>query len=116
MGNCATHEEFFAQFRYLIPELYRVMKPGRNVSFHCMLMPSSKERDGFIGEGQMSYAGPGAQSRGQLALDLVRQRLAGADYAHFESRYDLIGVNAIFLEALNAILSILISSDVREKV
>eukprot|EP01034_Spumella_vulgaris_P033150 gene33150-40905_t len=53
-------------------------------------------RDGFIGEGQMSYAGPGAQARGQLALDLVRQRLADAGYAELESRYDLIGVNAIF--------------------
>lgn len=52
-------------------------------------------RDGFMGEGQMSYAGPGAQARGQLALDLVRARLAEAGYADFESRYDLIGVNAI---------------------
>jgi hypothetical protein len=53
-------------------------------------------RDGFIGEGQMSYAGPGAQARGQLALDVVRERLADAGYGEFESRYDLIGVNAIF--------------------
>lgn len=53
-------------------------------------------RDGFIGEGQMSYAGPGAQARGQLALDLVRQRLADAGYGEFECRYELIGVNAIF--------------------
>ena len=53
-------------------------------------------RDGFIGEGQMSYAGPGAQARGQLALDMVRERLADAGYGEFESRYDLIGVNAIF--------------------
>ncbi len=53
-------------------------------------------RDGFIGEGQISYAGPGARARGQLALDVVRERLALAGYAEFESRYDLIGVNAIF--------------------
>lgn len=53
-------------------------------------------RDGFIGEGQISYAGPGAQARGQLALDLVRQRLADAGYGKFEGRYDLMGVNAIF--------------------
>jgi hypothetical protein len=53
-------------------------------------------RDGFIGEGQMSYAGPGARARGQLALDVVRERLADAGYGEFESRYDLIGVNAIF--------------------
>jgi hypothetical protein len=53
-------------------------------------------RDGFIGEGLMSYAGPGSQARGQLALDVVRERLALAGYAEFESRYELIGVNAIF--------------------
>lgn len=49
MGNCRTNEEFFDHFGYLIDELARVMQPGRNVSFHCMLLPSSKERDGFIG-------------------------------------------------------------------
>ena len=49
MGNCSTHEEFYAQFRYLVPELYRVMKPGRLLSFHCILLPTSKARDGYIG-------------------------------------------------------------------
>lgn len=49
MGNCADHDEFFAQFRYLVPELYRVIKPGRLVSFHCMDLPTSKTRDGYIG-------------------------------------------------------------------
>jgi DNA modification methylase len=49
MGNCRTHEEFFAHFGFLIDELMRVMQPGRNVSFHCMLLPTSKERDGVIG-------------------------------------------------------------------
>jgi hypothetical protein len=43
----------------------------------------------------MSYAGPGAKGRGQLALDVVKARLADAGYGHFEARYDLIGVNAI---------------------
>jgi hypothetical protein len=38
----------------------------------------------------MSYAGPGAQARGQLALDVVRERLALAGYTKYESRYDLI--------------------------
>jgi hypothetical protein len=52
-------------------------------------------RDGFVGEGQMSYAGPGAKARGQLALDVVKARLADAGYGHFEARYDLIGVSAI---------------------
>jgi hypothetical protein len=49
MGNCRSNEEFFEHFGYLIDELARVMQPGRNVSFHCMLFPASKERDGFIG-------------------------------------------------------------------
>lgn len=49
MGNVRDDAEFFAHFDFLIAELRRVMKPGRNVSFHCMDMPSSKERDGVIG-------------------------------------------------------------------
>jgi len=49
MGNCRSNEEFFEHFGYLVDELARVMQPGRNVSFHCMLFPASKERDGFIG-------------------------------------------------------------------
>ena len=49
MGNCTSDEEFFDHFGYLIAELLRVMKPGHNVSFHCMLMPSSKQMHGYIG-------------------------------------------------------------------
>lgn len=49
MGNVRNDAEFFANFAFLIRELRRVMKPGRNVSFHCMLMTTSKERDGYIG-------------------------------------------------------------------
>jgi DNA modification methylase len=49
MGNVRNDEEFFEHFDYLIAELLRVMMPGRNVSFHCMDMPASKERDGHIG-------------------------------------------------------------------
>ena len=49
MGNVRNDAEFFEHFDYLITELLRVIKPGRNISFHCMDMPSSKERDGVIG-------------------------------------------------------------------
>jgi len=49
MGHCRNHDEFFEQFDFLIKQLVRVMKTGRNVSFHCMLLPTSKERDGYIG-------------------------------------------------------------------
>ena len=49
MGNVRNDTEFFHHFGFAIDELARVMKQGRNVSFHCMLMPTSKERDGYIG-------------------------------------------------------------------
>jgi DNA modification methylase len=49
MGNVRDDAEFFEHFDFLIAELRRVIKPGRNISFHCMDMPSSKERDGVIG-------------------------------------------------------------------
>jgi DNA modification methylase len=49
MGNCATHDEFYEHFSHLVPELLRVTKPGRLVSFHCMNLPTSKSRDGYIG-------------------------------------------------------------------
>ena len=49
MGNCRNDAEFFAHFDHLVAELARVMKAGRNVSFHCMQLPTSKERDGYIG-------------------------------------------------------------------
>lgn len=48
-GNVKDHDGFFQQMRYLTPELYRVTKPGRLVSFHCMDLPTSKARDGIIG-------------------------------------------------------------------
>ena len=49
MGNCRNDADFFDHFGYLVEQLARVMKPGRNVSFHCMQLPTSKERDGYIG-------------------------------------------------------------------
>jgi DNA modification methylase len=49
MGNCKDDDEFVAQLKFLITELFRVIKPGRNVSFHCMNLPTTKMRQGFIG-------------------------------------------------------------------
>jgi hypothetical protein len=49
MGNCRDDDEFINQFRFLISELFRVIKPGRNVSFHCMNLPTTKMRQGYIG-------------------------------------------------------------------
>jgi len=49
MGNCTGEGEFAEHFGHLIPDLLRVTKPGRLLSFHCMNMPTSKARDGIIG-------------------------------------------------------------------
>ena len=52
-------------------------------------------RDGFIGEGQISYAGPGAMARGRLALDIIRERLLIRKLPVDELRLELIGVDAV---------------------
>lgn len=49
MGNVRGDAEFFRHFAFLIGEQMRVMRSGRLVSIHCMDLPTSKERDGFIG-------------------------------------------------------------------
>lgn len=49
MGNSKTDDEFYTHFGFLIDELFRVMKPGRNVAVDCMNVPAMKERDGYIG-------------------------------------------------------------------
>jgi len=48
MGNSAKGE-FSKHFKFLAKELHRVIKPGRLMSFHCMNLPTSKARDGYIG-------------------------------------------------------------------
>lgn len=49
MGNAKDFDEFERHFSFLAPELLRVLKPGRCMSFHCMNLPLTKERDGVIG-------------------------------------------------------------------
>lgn len=49
LSNCADSGTFWEHYRFLIKELYRVTMPGRLCSTHCMQLPTSKTRDGFIG-------------------------------------------------------------------
>ncbi len=51
--------------------------------------------EGYMGEGQISYAGPGCVARGQLALAIVEERLKRLGGEIIELRLDLIGVNAV---------------------
>jgi Acyclic terpene utilisation family protein AtuA len=53
-------------------------------------------RQGFVGEGQISYGGPGARGRGELALDVLRQRLQRIGLGGSECRAELVGWNALY--------------------
>jgi len=49
MGNVKSEAEFAEHYRYLSTELFRVLKPGRLLSFHCMNLPTTKQHHGYIG-------------------------------------------------------------------
>lgn len=49
LGNSKTDEEFYIHFSFIVKELYRILMPGRIMAVHCMNLPTSKERDGYIG-------------------------------------------------------------------
>ena len=60
-----------------------------------MLKVSVGYLDSYVGEGQISYAGPGAVARGRLALEIVAERLRLIGVQASEMRFDLIGVDSI---------------------
>ena len=49
MGNSSSPDEFWDHYKFLIKEQYRTMMSGRIVAVHCMNLPTTKGRDGFIG-------------------------------------------------------------------
>lgn len=49
MGNSKDYNDFFEHFKFLVKDLFRILKPGRNVSIHCMNLPTTKTHHGFIG-------------------------------------------------------------------
>ena len=68
---------------------------GRGSKRTATLKVSVGYVDSFIGEGQISYAGPGALARGKLALEIVRERLKLTGVAASELRFELIGVDSL---------------------
>lgn len=54
-------------------------------------------RDGFLGEGQISYAGPNASERAHLAGEIVTERLDKVHHLRpLEMRVDYIGESSVF--------------------
>lgn len=49
LGNSKDKHEFYEHFEFIVKELYRILMPGRLMAVHCMNLPTSKSRDGFIG-------------------------------------------------------------------
>lgn len=49
MGNSDDSEQFWEHYKFLIKEQFRVMEEGRLIAIHCMNLPTSKTRNGFIG-------------------------------------------------------------------
>ncbi|WP_423378813.1 acyclic terpene utilization AtuA family protein [Burkholderia sp. LMG 32019] len=76
---------------------------GRGTARPDTLKVSVAYVDGWIGEGQISYGGPGALERARLALEIVRERLALTGVAATELRFDLIGVDALYGDATPAV-------------
>jgi Acyclic terpene utilisation family protein AtuA len=78
----------------IAPDRVRV-SGGRGTQRTGTLKVSVGYVEGFIGEGQISYAGPGALARSRLALEIVRERLKLTGVSTSELRFDLIGVDAL---------------------
>ena len=76
------------------PDRVRV-SGGRGTKRTDTLKVSVGYVDSYIGEGQISYAGPGALARGRLALEIVRERLKLTDVAASELRFELVGVDSL---------------------
>jgi hypothetical protein len=76
------------------PDRVRV-SGGRGTKRTDTLKVSVGYVDSYIGEGQISYAGPGALARGRLALEIVRERLKLTNVAASELRFELVGVDSL---------------------
>lgn len=49
MGNSTNYGEFFTHYRYLVDELLRVVKPGRDIAVHCQQLTTTLASNGVIG-------------------------------------------------------------------
>lgn len=58
--------------------------------------------DGYVGEGQISYAGTNALARAKLARDVIRERLRLTGVETSELRFDLIGFDSVYGRPLDA--------------
>jgi hypothetical protein len=82
----------------------------------AMLKVSVGYRDGWLGEGQMSYGGAGALARAQLAREVVLERLRLTGVQCSEIRADLLGVDALYGPLFSARQPLVEPAEVRLRV
>jgi DNA modification methylase len=49
VSNNSDDRVFWEHYRFVLEGVYRALKPGRLISIHCMDLPTSITRDGFVG-------------------------------------------------------------------
>jgi hypothetical protein len=49
LGNSRSYAEFFEHYAFVAAEQFRLLRPGRLLSAHCMLLPTNKQHHGYIG-------------------------------------------------------------------
>ena len=82
IGNSKNEKEFFTHFGYIIDELLRITKPGRNTCVHVAQVPAMLVRDGYIGmkdfRGQtvMEFEKHGWIFHGEVTVDKCPQAQA----------------------------------------
>lgn len=98
MSNCSDSTTFWRHFQFLIDELYRVTKPGRLCCIHCMQLPTSKQRDGFIGvrdfRGEVIRAFQGNDAAG------IHEAMRSLDVRAHHAKIDGDGARAAHLDRL----------------
>jgi hypothetical protein len=85
-----TQVEFASEDKHHVRALGARAKP-RTPSYKVVV----GYHDGYIGEGEVGYAGPNALARAQLAEKIVRERLRRRGLTYPEIRVDYIGMSSL---------------------
>ena len=117
-GGCVTPATVKEQLLYEVHDPAAYLTPDVTANFrHVSVQPIGPDRvrvsgasgsprpdrlkvtigfdGGFLGEAGVSYAGPNARARAQLASDVVHQRLTRINQLGGDLRIDLIGLNSL---------------------